>query len=97
MNQPVKTYSFNFVVDGTSESLTVDLSLLPVNEDFKGSVPVAILNVSASSTFTGSLTGVTAVLSGTTVTLTFSSAPPEFDGSSNRVVYTASLMLTFEG
>lgn len=96
MNQPVKSYSIQFIVDGASESISFDLSLQPVIDDFRGSLPQQLLNVGASSTFTGPLAGVTGALVGTTVTLTFASAPPEFDGSNNRIVYTATMTVSFE-
>jgi hypothetical protein len=92
--QPVKSYNFAFVADGTSTSLTLDLSVLPVLEDFRGAVIESVLAPAATSTFTGALV-VTAAVVGTVLTLTFSVAPPEFDGSNNRITYTASFTLAF--
>jgi hypothetical protein len=92
--QPIKSYSVQFVADGTSEAMVIDLSLQPVLEDFKGSLPTAVLNVVATSVFTGPLT-VTPGLLGQQLNLTFAEALPEFDGSSNRVIYTVTFQLVF--
>ena len=96
MIQPVKSYTVQFVADGTSTALAMDLSLQPVYEKFRGSLPTAVIGVAATSTFTGPLT-VTPSLSGTILTLTFSVAPPEFDNSSNHIVYTLTFTLVFPG
>lgn len=92
MIKPVKSYSLSFTSDGSSLSAAFDLSLLPVAEDFKGALPVAVLNPAITNlapiTFTTSL-------SGAIVTFTFSSAPPEFDLSSNLIIYVATFLLAF--
>jgi hypothetical protein len=90
-----KPYSFTFVADGLSTSLSVDVSLLPFGDNFAGIKPSAVLSPLVSSTFTGPLSGVTAAVQGTTVTFTFSTPPPAVDGSSNIIEYTATFVLQF--
>src|SRR5208283_968520 len=95
MNAAVKQYSFQFVSDGLSLTLNVDVSLAPFLQDFAGNLPVAVLDPGASSQPTGILAGVTATLSGTVVTLTFNGPPPQTDPSGNLIVYTATFILEF--
>ena len=95
MITPVKTYSFPFTSDGTSTTLIYDLSLLPIADEFKGSNPVGVVLPTVTSTFTGALTGVTATVSGSTVTFTFISAPAKLDNNSNLIVYTATCVVQF--
>jgi len=95
MNTPVKPYSFEFSSDGTSTTLTVDVSLTPFNEEFEGNLPTAVLSPTVSSTFTGPIANVTAQLTGTKVTFTFQAALPMDDSSSNLVIYTATFLLEF--
>ena len=97
MITPVKQYSFLFTADGTSTSLEIDASLLPIAEDFKGSIPVAVLLPTATSAYTGGLGSVTASLSGTTVTFTFGAgAPAKFDNNGVLIVYTGTFYLQYQ-
>jgi hypothetical protein len=91
----LKSYELEFIADGSSTTFVFDCSLTPINENFTGNLPLAILDPSVESTFTGTLSNVTAALVGTTVTFTFATPPPKFDNSSNLVVYTASFSLQF--
>jgi hypothetical protein len=90
--KPVKSYSLSFTSDGTSLAASFDLSLLPISEDFRGSLPNAVLVPAITNlgivTFTTSLVG-------TIVTFTFSAALPEFDLSSNLILYVATFLLAF--
>ena len=95
MITPVKSYSLQFVADGISESLVVDASLTPINENFNGAQPIAILVPVVTSAFTGALSGVTASIQGTIITFTFSTAPARLDNSSNLIVYTATFLLQY--
>ena len=92
MIKPVKSYSLSFVSDGTSTAAEFDLSLLPIAEDFKGALPNQVLSVSVSNL--APITA-TAALSGTTLTLTFSAAPPELDNTNATIVYVATFLLAF--
>ncbi|HVI10209.1 MAG TPA: hypothetical protein VND65_18105 [Candidatus Binatia bacterium] len=92
---PTKAYSVTFISDGLSTNLAIDCSLAPISQDFTGAQPSAVLAPAVTSTFTGPLSGVSATLSGTTVTFTFGSAPPRVDGSSNVIEYTATFVLEF--
>jgi hypothetical protein len=92
---PTKAYSVTFTSDGLSTNLAVDCSLAPISQDFTGALPNAVLAPAVTSAFTGPLSGVSAALVGTTVTFTFTSAPPRVDGSSNVIEYTASFVLQF--
>ena len=95
MITPVKSYSVNFIADGLSNSVAIDCSLTPVNEDFRGNAPQAVLLPVVSSVFTGVFTGVTAALVGHVVTLTFGTIPPKLDGSGNLVVYSGTFLLQY--
>ena len=96
MITPVKQYTFQFVADGTSNSLAIDASLNPINEEFRGSFPVAVLLPVVTSGYTGVLTGVTATLSGSTVTFSFTTPPAKLDNNSNLIVYTATFYLQYQ-
>lgn len=94
MLNPVKSYSFNFTADGQTDTLEIDLSLLPIGEDFAGRQPMAVL----SPVVTGAgaiVQGVTAELEGTTVTLTFPNPPNQYDANDNLIVYTATFYLQY--
>jgi hypothetical protein len=100
MNTPVKQYSLQFNADGVSTSMAIDCSTVPINENFVGNLPQAVLTpqVTFSNPVTGQsspLTGVTAALSGTTVTLTFTSPPARYDNNSVLIVYTATFSLQY--
>lgn len=95
MITPAKSYSFQFTSDGTSTVLVLDVSLLPIADEFKGSVPVGVVLPVVTSTYTGAISGVTAQVAGTVVTFTFVSAPAKTDNNSNLIVYTATFVLQF--
>jgi hypothetical protein len=93
--KPTKSLSLTFVSDGTSLEASFDLAKQPLQQDFNGSLPDAVLtpqitNLPVGVTFT-------TVLVGTTVSFTFSGALPEFDGSNNTILYVATFLLTFGG
>jgi hypothetical protein len=90
--RPVKSYSLTFVADGASTTASFDLSLLPVAEDFKGALPQAVLNPVITNL---GVINFTTVLVGTTVTFTFSAAPPELDNTNNLILYVATFLLAF--
>lgn len=92
---PVKQYQFNFVSDGISTSLAVDASLTPINENFEGAQPIAVLQPAITSFPTGGIQGVTAALVGTTITLTFP-ALQATDNNGNLILYTATFYLQYE-
>lgn len=94
MNTPVKSYSFEFSSDGSSTTLTVDVSLTPFNEEFEGNLPTAVLTPAVTSVG-GPVANVTAQLSGTKVTFTFQAVLPEIDINSNLIIYTATFLLQF--
>lgn len=91
----VKQYTFNFISDGASTAVVTDCSILPIKEDFRGNLPIAVLSPAVQSIFTGPVANVTAQLVGQKVTLTFQAAPPRNDGTGNLIVYTASFYLQY--
>lgn len=104
MNTPLKTYSVPFTSDGVSLTLTIDASLLPIGDDFKGNQPVGVINPLV--TFTQVLpivppppvspvAGISASLEGTKVIFTFPGVLPQFDQNNALVVYTAQFTLQF--
>jgi hypothetical protein len=95
LNAPVKSYSVNFVADGASNTLAVDLGLTPINEELNGAAPIGVLAPVVTSTFSGPIAGVTAAIQGSVVTFTFPTAPAKFDLSSNLVVYTATFLIQY--
>jgi hypothetical protein len=95
MITPVQLFSFTFISDGTALSITVDVSLAPFNQDFAGNLPEAVLEPTASSLATGPLSGLTASVNGTEVTITFPEPPPQYDGSENLIVYSATFLLEY--
>src|SRR5208282_526540 len=97
MNNPTMMFQFTFVADGTSDEITVDVSLAPFNANFAGNLPQGIILPVVNSTATGPLDGVTATLSGTEITLSFPTPPPADDGNGNQIVYSASFYLEFSG
>ena len=98
---PAKQYSCTVTSDGESTSFSLDVSLTPFNEDFRGMAPAQVLSLDGlpfiTSSFTGAIGGVTAALVGTVVTLTIPSAGvmPRVDGSSNVILYTVTFYLQF--
>lgn len=96
MIQPTQSVSFNFVADGESTVLSLDLSLLPTSINFRGSVPTAVLKPSITSTGTDvSIPTATYQLNGTTLVVTFATAPPEFDETTALIIYTLTFLLAF--
>jgi hypothetical protein len=95
MNAPVSQQQFTFISDGTALVLTVDLTLAPFNLNLAGNFPRGVIEPSVSSVATGPLTGVTASISGTLVTLTFATPPQEQDSGGNTIIYTASFLLQY--
>jgi hypothetical protein len=93
---PVKSYTTLFTSDGTSQTYVLDCSLTPVDEDFSGAQPIAVLTPVVTSAYTGALSGVTTALSGTTITFTFTSAPPKNDNNGNLIVYTLTFLLQYQ-
>lgn len=91
----VKSYALNFVADGTSSAYTFDVTLAPLELDFTGNIPIAVLTPGVTSVATGAL-NVTASILGTKVTLTFEAPPPpRLDDNSALIVYTASFLLQY--
>jgi len=95
MLTPVKQYSITFTSDGVSTTIEVDCSIVPINEDFSGNAPTAVLSPAVTSVATGNIANVTAALAGTTVTLTFPEPPPQLDGNGLLILYTATFFLQF--
>jgi hypothetical protein len=94
MLNPVKLYTFTFTADGQTDTISVDTSLTPINENFSGKQPQAVLN----PTVVGGgqvVQGVTAELEGTTVILTFPNPPAQYDANDNLIVYTATFYLQY--
>lgn len=91
-----KSYSQQFISDGIATELSFDMSLTPIKEDFRGNLPTgpnAILLASVSGP-AGPVAGATFELVGTTVMITFPTAPPQlYNGST--ALYTASWTLQF--
>jgi hypothetical protein len=94
MNQPVKQYAIPFVCDGVSTTVSFDLSLLPAADKFRGALPQAVLTPVVTSVPSVSVPTVTAAVVGTTVTLTFLTAPQQLSGGI-LVVYTATFLIAF--
>jgi hypothetical protein len=86
MLSPVLQQSLTFVSDGTSQALTVDLSLIPFSLPLRGAGPLAILTPSVSSVL-GPGPMVTAAIVGSTVTFTFAAALAELNAGA-LLVYT---------
>lgn len=93
--QAVQSCSFEFVSDGISTSFSQDLSLQPVELGLKGSVPVAINLPEVTNTQAVSNPTATITLLGSTITVTFSVAPPKYDGNNALVVWTLTFQLVF--
>jgi hypothetical protein len=99
----LQSFSSQFSSDGITEVYSFDLSLAPFNVDFRGNLPVGLANVIVQSSQInpstnlpiGILSGVTATLAGTTVTLTFPTAPIEFDATANLVLYNLTFILQY--
>jgi len=94
MLNPVKQYTFLFTADGESTSLSIDVSLIPLEEQFAGNAPTAVLSPQVVGN--GQIVqGVQASLNGTIVTITFSDAPLQFDQNNNLILYTATFYLQY--
>jgi hypothetical protein len=91
-----KQYTFGFVSDGVATALVLDLSATPQNLDFMGKLPSGARNVTITNS-----QGVTVpsfsvgAVTGSSVTVTFSSSPPENDVSGNAVLYELAFLLTY--
>jgi len=95
----VKTYTLDFISDGIATVLDFDCSLAPISEDFRGNIPTAILLPNGQGSITASGGAIvptfTAAIAGTSVELTFASAPPQYDSNDNLVYYTFTFALEF--
>jgi hypothetical protein len=95
MLTPVKQYTVNFTSDGIATVISFDASLVPISEDFRGNVPTGLLLPIVLGAGNVPIAGVTAELVGTTITLTFPNAPPQYDVNNNLIVYVATFYLQF--
>lgn len=94
MLNPVKTVSFQFISDGISTAMTMDLSVQPIGFNFSGALPSALLNPQVLVGLTP-VAGVTAALVGTKVTLTFTTVLASHDSNAMLIVYSFSGLLEF--
>jgi hypothetical protein len=88
--------SVGFSSDGVATALVIDLSLAPPALDFRGNSIQNIRNVAVTAT--GGVTVPSFTVgspAGSSVTVTFSSAPPETDTGGNTVLYTLAFLLTY--
>jgi hypothetical protein len=92
---PVKQYSVSFTSDGIATEITFDASLVPINENFRGNIPTGLLLPVVGPAGGAPISGVTADLEGTTITLTFVTAPPQYDENNNLIIYVATFYLQF--
>lgn len=91
-----KVFTFTFVADGTSTSATFDLSQPPVEFNFSGRPPSGLVGTTTvTNTQSVAVPTVTPTLVGNILTLTFATAPPALDGSSNPVIYTCTTTFKF--
>lgn len=93
MLNPVKQYSLSFTSDGIATALQFDMSLTPINENFVGNLPSALILGSVSGPG-GVISGTTFYLTGTTVLITFPEAPPQLNNGATAV-YTATWYLQY--
>lgn len=94
MLNPAKLYSLPFTSDGIATSMSFDMSLTPINENFRGNLPNALILGQVKDPGGNVLSGVTFNLAGTTITISFNVAPPQlYNGST--ALYTASWYLQF--
>jgi hypothetical protein len=92
-----KQVTVNFASDGEATALVLDLSLTPQSLDFRGNSISAIRN--AAVTASGGVEVPAFSVGepvGTSVTLTFSSAPPAVDNGGNTVLYTLAFLLIYQ-
>jgi hypothetical protein len=95
MITPVRSTTLDFTVDGTSTTFAVDLSTLPLGLNFTGQQPQGIQSLVVLGAASAVVTGVTATIAGSILRLTFMTAPPKLDGSSNLITYVATFLLQF--
>jgi len=96
VNTPGKQYNVPFNSDGESTTLSIDCSVAPVSEDFRGNLPTGIVDPAITGEgIVGDLANVTVQLNGTTVLFTFPNALPQFDNANNLILYNAAFVLQY--
>ncbi len=101
MMTPVIPFSFKFTSDGTSTALALDLTTAPTSLDLRGAQIAGVQDVAIGASGTvptgvASL-GVSAVVNGTQIVLTFPTTLPTLDVNSALEVYTVSGLLQLVG
>ena len=95
MTTPVKSVQFGFTSDGTSLSLSLDLSTQPTALALAGSVTQGIQSLVILGAAGVPVTGTTWNLVGSVLTLTFAAALPTNDNSATLIQYQVSFLLQF--
>ena len=96
MLNPIGQYELGFTSDGIATALVFDCSLVPLSIDFAGNIPSAVMLPVITTNNAGvTIPTYTAALNGTSVTVTFQSAPPQLDVNGKLVIYNLSFVLQF--
>lgn len=95
MLNPVQKYSISFTSDGIATVLAFDASVAPISQDFTGNLPSAVLLPAITATGGAEIPDYVVALTGTTITVTFASAPPQLDVNSQLVIYTLTFYLQY--
>jgi len=90
---PCKTVSFNFVADGVTDAVQIDITREPVGVSVNGNAPTSLSSVKVSSTF-GDITAFTATYDAGILTLTFTD-PPVATSVGAPIIYTVTLVLVY--
>lgn len=90
----LQTVTLEFTSDNVSTTFVRDLTLPPVLANFIGTPPKGLVSAKVTNQQSVTVPTTTATIVGNVVTFSFATALPQFDTSSNTVIYTATLQIS---
>lgn len=97
MNTAVKQVTFEFISDNVSTAMVQNLTLPPVSADFTGSPVLSVFDLTVTNAQSVTVPASTAAITAAGVlTITFASAPLQFDTSMATVIYTATFFISIQ-